>query len=279
MSEIHGAVGSYVVNALDPSELDEFEAHLAVCPTCSREVVEFCETAAELSLLAQPTMPPPSLRSSVLSAIKDVRPLPPLPLAPVAADLQVDAPAETSTRPRRALVEVARDNSPTPQPQPQPVDELALRRARRRTRVLALAVAAAMVVALGFGGWVVNLTQARQQQVAEAGRETQLYTAPDVKIYSKTMTNGGKVSFVVSKSLNQALFVGNDVPTAGVDQTYEMWTIANKAATADNLVAGGTFKQWFKGPVDQAEQLAVTIEQAGGATQPNLNALQAATGI
>ena len=38
MSEIHGAVGSYVVNALDPDELDEFEAHLAVCPTCSREV-------------------------------------------------------------------------------------------------------------------------------------------------------------------------------------------------------------------------------------------------
>ena len=28
MSEIHGAVGSYVVNALDPDEMDEFEAHL-----------------------------------------------------------------------------------------------------------------------------------------------------------------------------------------------------------------------------------------------------------
>ena len=41
MSEIHGAVGSYVVNALDPDELDEFEAHPAVCPTCSREVHEF----------------------------------------------------------------------------------------------------------------------------------------------------------------------------------------------------------------------------------------------
>ena len=40
MSEIHGAVGSYVVNALDPDELEEFEAHLAVCPTCIREVQE-----------------------------------------------------------------------------------------------------------------------------------------------------------------------------------------------------------------------------------------------
>ena len=78
MSEIHGAVGSYVVNALDPDEMDEFEAHLAVCPTCSREVAEFGETAAELSLLA--SVPPPApLRGSILSAISEVRPLPPEP--------------------------------------------------------------------------------------------------------------------------------------------------------------------------------------------------------
>jgi len=52
MSEIHNAVGSYVVNALDPDELEEFEAHLAVCSTCTREVQEFSETAAQFSLLA-----------------------------------------------------------------------------------------------------------------------------------------------------------------------------------------------------------------------------------
>jgi anti-sigma factor RsiW len=61
-----------VVNALDPDELEEFEAHLAVCPTCSREVVEFGETAAELSLLASVAPPPPALRESILSAISEV---------------------------------------------------------------------------------------------------------------------------------------------------------------------------------------------------------------
>jgi anti-sigma factor RsiW len=78
MSEIHGATGSYVLNALDPSELDEFEAHLAVCPTCSQEVVEFCETAAALSLLAT-APPPPALKGSVMAAIAGVRVLPPEP--------------------------------------------------------------------------------------------------------------------------------------------------------------------------------------------------------
>ncbi len=97
MSEIHGAVGSYVINALDPAELDEFEAHLAVCPTCSREVVEFCETAAELSLLASAAAPPPpALRGSVLSAISGVRVLPPIPAS------TVDRTPERTTPPPRS---------------------------------------------------------------------------------------------------------------------------------------------------------------------------------
>ena len=58
MSEIHGAVGSYVVNALDAEKLEEFEAHLAVCSTCTREVQEFSEMAAEF-IAARATQPPP----------------------------------------------------------------------------------------------------------------------------------------------------------------------------------------------------------------------------
>ena len=58
MSEIHGTVGSYVVNALDAEELEEFEAHLAVCSTCTREVQEFSEMAAEF-IAARATQPPP----------------------------------------------------------------------------------------------------------------------------------------------------------------------------------------------------------------------------
>jgi anti-sigma factor RsiW len=110
MSEIHSAVGSYVVNALDPQERKESEAHLAVCPTCAREVQEFGETAAELSLLASVASPPPALRRSILAAISEVRPLPREPPAEI-------APAKPKTHLTWA--------PPAPA---QPVDELALRR-------------------------------------------------------------------------------------------------------------------------------------------------------
>ena len=259
MSEIHGAVGSYVVNALDPDELDEFEAHLAVCPTCTREVQEFGETAAQLSLLASAT-PPPALRSSILAAISEVRPLPPEPSAETAAP---------EPSPRVTL--------PAPAPR-RPVDELALRRQQRRTRVLSVLVAAVVAAALALGGVVYGLVNARQAQVAQQAAETELLTAPDVKTYSATMKDGGQISFVVSKSLNRAMFIGKDLPAVGADRTYQLWTLEGQRAIPDSTVpGGGDRKEFFRETLSGVTGLAVSVEAAGGAQQPTPAAIQVVT--
>jgi anti-sigma-K factor RskA len=260
MSEIHGAVGSYVVNALDPDELDEFEAHLAVCPTCAREVQEFGETAAELSVLASAAPPPPALRSSILAAISEVRPLPPEP------------PAETAAAEPSPHVTV-----PAPEPR-RPVDELALRRQQRRTRVLRVLVAAVVAAALALGGVIYGLVNARQAQVAQQAAETELLTAPDVKTYSATMKDGGQISFVVSKSLNRAMFIGKDLPTVGADRTYQLWTLEGQRPIPDNTVpGGGDRKEFFRETLSGVTGLAVSVEAAGGAQQPTPTAIQVVT--
>jgi len=258
MSEIHGAVGAYVVNALEPDEREEFEAHLAVCPTCSREVVEFGEAAAELSVLASATPPPAGLRRSILSAISEVRPLPPEP----AAEPATPEPAGPSV-----LVGPGR-----------PVDELALRRQRRRTRILSVLVAAAMLAAVALGGVVYTLAQGRQAQVAQQAAETELLTAPDVQTYSATMKDGGQISFVVSRSLDRAMFIGKDLPTVGADQTYQLWTLEGERAIPDNLVAGGGDRQqFFRETLSGVTGLAVSVEAAGGAQQPTPSTIQTVT--
>ena len=259
MSEIHGAVGSYVVNALDPDELEEFEAHLAVCPTCSREVVEFGETAAELSLLASVAPPPPALRESIMAAISEVRPLPP--------ELPTEtAPAESSPR------------GPATVPAERPVDELALRRQRRRTRVLTVLAAAVLAAAVALGGVVYTLVQARQAQVAQQAAETELLTAPDVQTYSATMKDGGQISFVVSRSLNRAMFIGKDLPDVGADKRYQLWTLEGQQPIPDNLVAGGGDRQeFFRETLSGVTGLAVSVEAAGGAQQPTPSAIQVVT--
>jgi hypothetical protein len=263
MSEIHGAVGAYVVNALDPDELEEFEAHLAVCPTCSREVVEFGETAAELSLLAN-VLPPAALRGSILSAIAEVRPLPPEPPTEV-------APAEPTTPGAPVLAEPWR-----------PVDELALRRQQRRTRLLSVLVAAVLAAAVALGGVVYTLVQTRQaqvaQQAAQQAAETELLTAPDVQTYSATMKDGGQISFVVSRSLDRAMFIGKDLPTVGADRTYQLWTLEGERPIPDNLVAGGgDRKEFFRETLSGVTSLAVSVEAAGGAQQPTPSTIQTVT--
>lgn len=275
MSEIHGAVGSYVINALDPAELDEFEAHLAVCPTCSREVVEFCDTAAELSLLATVSAPPPALRGSVMSAISQVRILPPV-LPPLEDEWDENLPRRSS-EPTPPTEEVPSTDLVVSTPDaPVPIDELALRRARRRTRVLSLAVAAAMVVALSLGGWVIQLRQAQQAQVASVSAETELLSAPDVKVQALPLKNGGQATFVASKQQNRALFIGKGLPDVG-SQTFQLWTIEGTAAPvpAGLVAGGGDRKQWFTGPVATSTNLAVSVEQAGGATAPTPTQIQA----
>lgn len=261
MSEMHGATGSYALHALDTCELEEFETHLSGCETCRLEVAEFRETAGELSRLSSAVLPP-GLKASVMASIREVRVLPPESTPQATPDTPPAAPSVlVEQAPRRAVGGA------------EPVDDLALRRQRRTTRFLAFAVAVAMVVALSLGGWVVSLLQ-RSAPVAGATAETQLLQAPDLRAFTVDLKDGGKATFVASKSLNRAMFSSGDLPALKTDQTYQLWTLAGPLSTPtrvtpDALVGGGgAAKTWFTGLVGESDALAISIEQAGGASAP-----------
>ena len=118
MSDIHALSGAYAVDALDDHERADFERHLADCAECRAEVASFRETTA-LVAEAEAVVPPPSLREGVLSAISQVRPLPP-----------------ETTPPGRASAGT---------------DELAVR--RRRLPAILAAAAAVVLLAVGASIW------------------------------------------------------------------------------------------------------------------------------
>ena len=158
------------------------------------------------------------------------------------------------------------------------VDELALRRQRRRTRILGVLVAAVMAAAVTLGGVIYTLVQGQQAQVAQQAAETELLTAPDVQTYSATMKDGGQISFVVSRSLDRAMFVGKDLPAVGADRTYQLWTLEGQQPIPDNLIAGGgDRKEFFRESLGGATGLAVSVEAAGGAQQPTPSTIQVVT--
>lgn len=264
MTELHDAAAAYALDALDPAEQAEFEQHLAGCAACTREVAELREATADLVLSAAAPPPPPALRAAVLAGIAGVEQLPPLPDRP-----QAVLPADDGVD----------DGGPAVVPAPlaaaagpgQGVDELALRRLNRRARVLSVLVAAVTVVALALGGVAYSLGRQTPAPVAlppvAQGPQVDpsLLSAPDAQVLPARLTNGARVSFVVSKSQNRAAFVSADLPEPGAGNEYHLWTLKGKTVVRpDSTLAGGTDRvQLFSGPVDDSTALAVNVEPTG----------------
>ncbi len=68
---IHDLAAPFAMDALEPPERMEFEAHLETCLDCRLEVAQLQETTAQLGAAEEAT-PDPQLRLSVLSGIRQI---------------------------------------------------------------------------------------------------------------------------------------------------------------------------------------------------------------
>jgi anti-sigma factor RsiW len=72
---LQDGVGAYLLGALDPADQAEFERHLAGCPECRSEVEELRVAADALPRSVEPFAPPPTLKRSLMEAVReDVKP-------------------------------------------------------------------------------------------------------------------------------------------------------------------------------------------------------------
>ena len=67
---IHELSAGYALDALDPSEREAFEAHLALCEQCQQELESFWATTAALALAASGPEPAPALRERILEDVR-----------------------------------------------------------------------------------------------------------------------------------------------------------------------------------------------------------------
>ena len=269
---MHEDAAAYALTALDGAELAEFEAHLATCALCQQEVAEFSATVAQLSVLTQAT-PPPRLRPNILTVIQNVPQL----AAEDGADERLSMPATLSRRtstdtpprptgPRRALP----GSEISDEPDMGRVDELELRRQKRQNRILRGLVAAVLIITVGLGGVTYTVVQQRQTEVAaKAAFQEQLLRADDAKVVvTPTLQGGGRCTFIVSRKLNRALYLGTQMPDPGQGRHYQLWTatgtVSNTVPTLDNAVPNvRPWRQYFGGNVAEADLLAVSIESDG----------------
>jgi anti-sigma factor RsiW len=64
-------VGAYLLGALEPSEQAAFEGHLSTCAECRDEVERLRVAANALPRSVEPFAPPPSLKRSLMEAVRE----------------------------------------------------------------------------------------------------------------------------------------------------------------------------------------------------------------
>jgi anti-sigma-K factor RskA len=232
--DLHLLTGAYAVDALTGDELDEFERHLEQCPTCAEEVSGLRETAARLGL-ATAIAPPPWMREQVLEATTRVRQLPPSGVHLVTPD---------GRRPRRRL-------------------------SRRLPRPLAVTAMAAAIVALA----VLQVGTRHQLQQAQTSNQTiaSVLSASDARIELSRSNVGGTVTAVVSRHDREAVITAAGMPTPGDARVYQLWVISPAGARSVGLLPGssdGATSPVLADDVQPGDQLAITVEPAGGTKQP-----------
>jgi anti-sigma-K factor RskA len=249
--DIHTLSGAYALDALDPAEATAFEGHLESCESCRDEVRSFRDAVGALADDAATTAPD-RLRSSVLSAISEVRPLPPV------------LPVESAT----TIV-----GAPPAAASPAASDELATRRAAkaRRAPVWLLVAAAVLAVVAAGGLWrSVSLQQQLTSVTALAADVSAVITSPDATTVSGEVAGSGRAAVVQSASTGKAVLITDGVAAAPAGMTYQAWFITSDGtATSAGLVPSGDHTAvLLSGSPGTGAVVGVTLEPAGGSSQP-----------
>ena len=221
--------GSYVLHALPDDEYERFEAHLATCEECRREVAELQVAADTLPLAAVQVGPPPELRDRIMAVVRSEAEL--LNAAGARGDEPAAAPAAKPARRRRWSLSL---------------------------RPLPAAIAASVLVAAGVIGGIVltggsdtkTVTGTVQIASAPAARASLQLSDDATKLQVRRMPPppAGKVYQVWLKRPNQ-----DPAPTTALFRT-------DPSGSADVEIQRGRLKG--------VDQVLVTAEPDGGSMKP-----------
>ncbi|MEU6083848.1 anti-sigma factor [Streptomyces sp. NPDC047108] len=252
----HTLTGAYALDALTPEEREEFERHLEECPACAQEVRELRATAAQLGL-ASAVPVPARMRDEVLRRI--------------------------GTTPQEEAPHEPRDQrqGPPQEPQQGPPGRHAATVRRRQRRLPRMMLAACVALAAAFGGIGVWQYQEAEHARQEAQRTAQrndevaaVVTSPDAVSVSQSIGDGARGTVVSSRDVGRAVFFAAGLPGLSDGKVYQLWyDQAGTFRSAGLVPAGGDAETVLAGRIGGASGMAITVEPAGGSSQPTTRPL------
>lgn len=229
-NDMQELLGAYALNALETDEVASLELHLADCPKCRAELRNHRETAAMLAHAGAPA--PAGLWERITAALDET---------PDDADTVFRMPVGLSGSPRQP----------------------SKRNARWRQAVAVAAAAAAVVGVLGIVDR--NLVR-RDPSVATIASIA--FADPDSKLVTLRSPDGQQTIDVVLTDDGRGYVLHGKLNVLDTSKTYQLWAIVSGQPPISLGVLGRNPKAAEFAAHLSPSQLAITIEQAGGAQAP-----------
>jgi anti-sigma-K factor RskA len=241
--------GSYVLNAMDETEREEFETQLAGSEELRNEVTELTDTAVLLGLAVETVTPPPALKQNIMARLSQT---------PQLEREETIAPVRTL---RAVPVLPAETSAPVPL-------KAQLRWFQRPALGIVAAAAAVVLIAGGVIGTNVAIQGAQSSQ--EASALASIETASDSQRAQASVSTGGTATLVWSLNLRKSALIGKGLKVLPSGKTYELWYINSKGATPAGLFEsnGTSSVQVLNGHMAKGDTVGVTVEPAGGSKTP-----------
>ena len=237
--DVHTLTGAYALDALEEFERRQFEAHLAECPDCTREVAELQATAARLGV-AVAEVPPEQLRRRVLGQI---------------------------ARTRQEGPTMVRSTTPSG------------RRWVTRVIAVAAAIAVIAAVGLGVEVIrTQHRLDAVQNELSQAqaryGPIAAVLNASDARADTNTLPGVGSATIMASHDRNQAVLLVSGMAAPPARHVYQAWLVGStglpRSAGLLELTGAGAQPLLVRG-LNTATVIKLTVEPAGGSAQPTTN--------
>lgn len=282
----HDAVGAYLLDALTEDERAEFEAHLATCAACQREVAELSSVIGLLPLVIEQehragtsVIPEPSagLRNRLLQAAlaDDLPAVGPQPssssydLLPTDADDVVEQPiqfplARSQSRPQRPGG--GDPGAPTP------IESIGrLHRSWLVAAVLAILMVGAGIWSIVLQGDVDDKSQeiARLEQELDQARQRANASAWHLNSSASGENHSGTLLYGLQDQT--VVLVVRNMPTLPTDKVYQTWLIRGSSpvpGTTFTVGADGTGLALVDPNAPTYDGVAITEEPSGGSEAP-----------
>jgi len=233
--DVHDLSAAYALDALDPDERRDFEAHFATCERCRSEVRGFREVTT--SLASEVESPPPAgLKSLVMAGIATTEQLAPIDSSPTDSS-PTDSSAGSAT-----------------------VTDLGERRNRRSVAIVGIAAAIVLMAVTALATWSLA---SRSDPIDD------IIAASDVDV-TQLQGDSGAVQVLWSPERNEVAMIGDGLPPLEDDEAYALWFVLDEGVAPAGLFTGDDGVVRATAEVDDVDPVGwgVTVEPDTGSEQP-----------